>query len=322
MPVTLRRLALALGLIATFSAAAAAQGVPEGSGDMTKEEIEILKPIDELGDKALKELEAKSYEPALAHYKEAAAALEGAKVRDELKKPRSQLIHYNTACGLSLTGKKDEAVKEFARSVDDGYWLWSDIEKDKDLDPIRNEDGYKKAVESGKAAEKTAIEAHEKLLPGAVKKSIEGKPLFPVDIDSTDLDEKPITLDAFHGKALIVHYFAMTDDSGFPEIPLLVKLYEKYHDKGLEIVGVGLGEREALAEYVKKKGMKWQVAAVGPRDRLVDLAVKRRAQILFLDRGGQVRARAGAFSSYDPLEEAVKLLLDTKTPRREPKKDD
>lgn len=322
MSVILRRLALALGLIATFSAAAAAQGVPEGSGDLTKEEIDILKPIDELGEKAFKELEAKTYEPALAHYKEAAEQLEKAKVRPELKKVRSQLIHYNTACGLSLTGKKDEAVKEFTRSVDDGYWLWSDIAKDKDLDAIRNEDGYKKAIEAGKATEKIAIDAHEKKLPAELKKSIAGKPLAPVDIDATGLDDKPITLDDFHGKALIVHYFSTTDDSAFPEIPQLMKLYEKYHDKGLEIVGVGFGERDALADYVKTKGMKWAVAPIAAADRRLERAVERHSQILFLDRGGNVRARAGAFFSYDPLDEAVQLLLDTPTPRREPKKDD
>ncbi len=51
--------------------------------------------------------------------------------------------HYNLACALSLAGRKDEAVESLKKAVGLGYRDAEWIKRDRDLDPIREEAGYK-----------------------------------------------------------------------------------------------------------------------------------------------------------------------------------
>jgi hypothetical protein len=54
--------------------------------------------------------------------------------------------HYNLACALSLDGKKAEAVESLKRAVDLGYRDSEWIRRDRDLDAIREEAGYRETL--------------------------------------------------------------------------------------------------------------------------------------------------------------------------------
>lgn len=60
---------------------------------------------------------------------------------------------------------------------------------------------------------------------------------------STTPDGETITLDEIRGKATIIDFWAAWCGPCRRENPNLVRVYEKYHDKGLEIIGVGLDGR-------------------------------------------------------------------------------
>src|SRR4051812_5886844 len=105
MSLTLRRLALALGVLFCFQIPSALAQEDDG---VTEAERAVLLPIAKLRETADDELKEKKYEAAIAKYKEASERLDKSQVRDQLKKDIGQIIHYNWACGLSLTGKKDE----------------------------------------------------------------------------------------------------------------------------------------------------------------------------------------------------------------------
>jgi len=63
------------------------------------------------------------------------------------------------------------------------------------------------------------------------------------DFKSTTPDGDIISLEDIRGKATIIDFWAAWCGPCRRENPNLVRIYEKYHDKGLEIIGVGLDGR-------------------------------------------------------------------------------
>jgi len=57
--------------------------------------------------------------------------------------PEHMIALYNTACAYSLLKDKDHAVEYLKKSVEAGYVNFAHMEKDKDIDNIRDEEGYK-----------------------------------------------------------------------------------------------------------------------------------------------------------------------------------
>ena len=86
--------------------------------------------------KALSLLQQKKYSEALAVYEEI------------LKQyPDDATALYNSACCLSLLKRVDEAVKRLREAVKAGFLDLEHIKHDKDLDPVRESDAYKKFLQ-------------------------------------------------------------------------------------------------------------------------------------------------------------------------------
>lgn len=71
------------------------------------------------------------------------------------------------------------------------------------------------------------------------------------------------------GKVVVVDFWATWCPPCRATIPLLVKMYEKYKDKGVQIVGISLdrpGQTEALAAFIKENKMTWLQTYSGKAD--------------------------------------------------------
>ena len=69
----------------------------------------------------------------------------------------------------------------------------------------------------------------------AVRNSYVGKPLT---LTGKTLDGKEFSTTSLKGKVTLVHFWASWCPDCHVELPDVIKLYQTYHDKGLEIVGV------------------------------------------------------------------------------------
>jgi len=83
-------------------------------------------------------------------------------------------------------------------------------------------------------------------------------PLFSATL--TGLDDQPVALARWQGKPLVVNFWARWCGPCRSEIPELVKLRQRYRDKGLEVLGIGIEDKvEPVRDFAKAYDMDYPV---------------------------------------------------------------
>jgi thiol-disulfide isomerase/thioredoxin len=71
-------------------------------------------------------------------------------------------------------------------------------------------------------------------------------------------DGSQVDLARLHGKVVLIDFWATWCAPCMKEVPNVVAAYQKYHDKGLEIVGISLDKsKEDMLRIAAQKGMTW-----------------------------------------------------------------
>ena len=101
--------------------------------------------------------------------------------------------------------------------------------------------------------------AGEKMKTGAVRRArlLSGD---PVKVSGKTLDGKPFDISQYKGKVVVVDFWATWCGPCRAELPNLKAVYEKYHSRGLEVVGVSLdNSKEDLANFLKANDLPWKI---------------------------------------------------------------
>ena len=89
-------------------------------------------------------------------------------------------------------------------------------------------------------------------------------PGSPMEIEGTLLDGTAFDQKSLAGKVVLVDFWATWCGPCVAEIPNMIDQYEKYHDKGFEIVGISLDEDRAAVEgFVKDAKIPWPILFAG-----------------------------------------------------------
>ena len=90
----------------------------------------------------------------------------------------------------------------------------------------------------------------------------EPEDIIAPDFEVIDKEGNPVKLSSFFGKPIVLNFWASWCGPCRAEMPNVVSLYEKYHKKGLEIVGISFDEDEtAWKNAVKTMHMTWPQAS-------------------------------------------------------------
>jgi thiol-disulfide isomerase/thioredoxin len=78
------------------------------------------------------------------------------------------------------------------------------------------------------------------------------------DFDEKDIEGHRLSIASRRGKVLLIDFWATFCPPCVAELPNLLKTYEKYHDKGFEIIGVSLDhDKETLTSFLREKNVTW-----------------------------------------------------------------
>jgi thiol-disulfide isomerase/thioredoxin len=221
------------------------------------------------------------------------------------------LVRYAEARVLTHDEKPEEAVAALKDSLELGFDEPEMILTDPELDPLRDREDFRQ-VTAG-----LEVVADDKALKQAKAAVAEFK-AFPFSFELPDLDGQTVKLDEVRGKVTIVDVWGTWCPPCRIELPHFVELYGKYHDRGLEIVGLTYEQtttKEAAVEKVKEfldKEIKLPYRLVlGDETTMTKMEpFEGFPTTLFLDAKGQVRAKLVGAQPKRTLESLVLALLD------------
>lgn len=188
---------------------------------------------------------------------------------------RSQFLNSNKDTeGLKALQKKGDSLRaqlknfgyEFIKTnnnSDFSLFVLEGLTSQKEFDVELASNAFKNI----EASIKTKNESNQ-LISDRIRQKIESNPNRPKikigmqapDFTAPDPQGKQITLSEIKGKVTIVDFWASWCKPCRIENPNLVKLYDKYHSKGLEIISVSLerGNQKAFwIEAIKKDQLNW-----------------------------------------------------------------
>ncbi|HEX9962559.1 MAG TPA: redoxin domain-containing protein, partial [Pyrinomonadaceae bacterium] len=160
-------------------------------------------------------------------------------------------------------------------------------------------------------AEKTLTEA-KNAYAESIKKTFKKEPIK--DFELTSIDGRRVKLSDLKGKVVLIDFWATWCGPCFKSMPTLVKLYEKYKDRGLEILYVSVDEeadRYKIPIVAKENKLEFPVLLDEGAKALYNVKVFPTS--IFIDREGNIRHRDTGFGDESPrmLETVAELLLKT-----------
>lgn len=124
-----------------------------------------------------------------------------------------------------------------------------------------------------------------------------------------DIEGKPVRLGDYRGKWLLIDFWSAQAAPWMSDLAALQTVHEKYKSKGLEILGVNMGEtREAVADLARVRKVRWRqvVAASASEDAFAPFHLLNVPSSVLIDPQGKV-VRLDLRGAT--LEDALKSLM-------------
>ena len=150
------------------------------------------------------------------------------------------------------------------------------------------------------------------LLAAGVAHAANADPLFAVTLSGTD--DKPVALESFRGKPMIVNFWARWCGPCRVEIPELIRIHDKQAKKGLVVIGIGLEDKaESVRDFMKAYEMNYPVLLAKEKGiELMQALGNSKAGLPFtiaINRKGEIVASKLGPISKAELDSASELVL-------------
>lgn len=125
------------------------------------------------------------------------------------------------------------------------------------------------------------------------------------------LDGRVADADSLRGQVVLVNFWATWCAPCRAEMPLLERMYERHRAAGFTIVGLAVDRvsTDAVAAFVRERGVSYPIAHVDARAELVFGGVRGYPTSFLIDRTGRIRHTVLGPVAPLSLEPAVRRLL-------------
>jgi len=138
----------------------------------------------------------------------------------------------------------------------------------------------------------------------------------PLDFSFPDASDKMQSLNQWHGKVLVINFWATWCAPCLKEIPEFIKLQAEYQDRGLQFIGVAIEDKQPVLDYLQRIAVNYPVliagdAGIGLTQQLGNV-IGAVPFTVVVDRNGQLVFRQPGELSADKLLEVVTPLIAAK----------
>ncbi len=128
----------------------------------------------------------------------------------------------------------------------------------------------------------------------------------PFRLSGKDLKGKPVDIATLNDKVVLVIYWANWSEPLVKDLPQIRALYEQYHDRGLEILGVNLdATKEEAQAWIAEHKVDWtqlhEPGGLEGSPLAVDYGIIHLPSMFVIDRGGKVIYRGIAAEELKPV---------------------
>ena len=134
-----------------------------------------------------------------------------------------------------------------------------------------------------------------------------------IDFVFNDLNDKPVKLSDFRGRIVLVNVWATWCPPCREEIPSFINLYDKYKDKGFEIIGIATDKqgKSIVKPFAEKFKINYPLVVGDMREVVKIFGPIRGIPTTFLiDEKGEIKNKYIGLRSEEKFEEDIKKLLE------------
>ncbi len=130
------------------------------------------------------------------------------------------------------------------------------------------------------------------------------------DFTVSTINGRTISLSALKGKVVIVNFWATWCGPCVYEMPGLVRLYDKYKEQGLEVIGLSVDRtRSGVAGFVSRKGIDYPIAFADRSLVMKYGGIQAIPTTFFIDKKGDVVGYVVGARDESFFEGVIKKLL-------------